>query len=481
MGAALYRKYRSLSLDDVFGQDHITSVLSRMLAKERVHHAFLLTGPRGVGKTSVARIMAHTINKLSYDGASNHIDIIEIDAASNRRIDEIRDLRDKVHVAPALAQYKVYIIDEVHMLTKEAFNALLKTLEEPPAHVVFILATTDAHKLPDTIVSRCIRFSFKPISEAAIVTHLKSIVKKEKFKIEDDALHLIAEHSDGSFRDSISLLDQSATMADMVSRADVERLLGIAPKQQLQELNTAVAAQSPKRILDSLQAMLDFGTPPANIAKQFAQFLRQQLDSDDISLEVKLVILELLLDVPASPHPQAALEIALLKSIPDSKVTVQVPEQIVSVEKSKEPTKVKQAAVEDKKQDVTPSSARTAKQASVSLEDAWPQILEQIKAKHNTIYSVLRMAQSELDEDILRLTFAFVFHQKRIADTKNKQIIATIASQALGMPINVECIVDPALKGKDAQTSPPPTKKLPTDKKSIETITNIFGDAEMLE
>ncbi|MEN9380090.1 MAG: hypothetical protein RJB15_1786, partial [Pseudomonadota bacterium] len=169
MGQALYRKYRSRSLDEIVGQDHVTSTLKQAIKQGRISHAYLLTGPRGVGKTSIARILAHEINELPYEDDSTHIDIIEIDAASNRRIDEIRELRDKVNIAPTSAKYKVYIIDEVHMLTKEAFNALLKTLEEPPAHVVFILATTDAHKLPETIVSRTQRFSFKPVDKPRVI------------------------------------------------------------------------------------------------------------------------------------------------------------------------------------------------------------------------------------------------------------------------------------------------------------------------
>lgn len=166
MGQALYRKYRSKSLSEIVGQQHIISTLQNALKQGRISHAYLFTGPHGVGKTSIARILAHEVNQLPYSEDTPHIDIIEIDAASNRRIDEIRDLRDKVHIAPTSAKYKVYIIDEVHMLTKEAFNALLKTLEEPPAHVIFILATTEAHKLPETIISRTQQFNFRPISPA---------------------------------------------------------------------------------------------------------------------------------------------------------------------------------------------------------------------------------------------------------------------------------------------------------------------------
>src|SRR5579872_3869791 len=191
MGQALYRKHRSRKFSEVIGQDHITKTLQKAIKNGRISHAYLFAGPRGVGKTSVARILAHEVNGLPPSDDTINLDIIEIDAASNRRIDEIRDLREKVHIAPTAAKYKVYIIDEVHMLTKEAFNALLKTLEEPPEHVIFILATTEAHKLPETIVSRTQRYNFKPIDDKDIAGHLAMIAKREGIKAEPEALKAI--------------------------------------------------------------------------------------------------------------------------------------------------------------------------------------------------------------------------------------------------------------------------------------------------
>src|SRR6185437_5007893 len=184
----LYRKYRPKAFKDAVGQEHITKTLQQALKSGRLSHAYLFTGPRGVGKTSVARILAHEVNRLPYSDESIHLDIIEIDAASNRRIDEIRDLRDRVRIAPTSAKYKVYIIDEVHMLTREAFNALLKTLEEPPAHCIFILATTEAHKLHETIISRTQRHEFKPVNKVQMSEHLSDIAKKEKIEISREAL-----------------------------------------------------------------------------------------------------------------------------------------------------------------------------------------------------------------------------------------------------------------------------------------------------
>lgn len=224
---ALYRKYRPTSFSDVLGQDHITDALKNSLKQKSISHAYLFSGPRGTGKTSVARIVAHELG-------TNPEDLYEIDGASNRGIDEIRSLKEGITTHPFNSPYKVYVIDEVHMLTKEAFNALLKTLEEPPSFVVFILATTELHKVPDTIVSRCQSFIFKKPNEKVLRKTIEKIAKEENIKIDDDAISLLAFLGDGSFRDTQGYLEQVLGLAKggSITRDEVEALTG-APSHTL--------------------------------------------------------------------------------------------------------------------------------------------------------------------------------------------------------------------------------------------------------
>ena len=260
MSQAFYRKYRSKNLGEVVGQNHITEVLEKSLAKGKIAHAYLFTGPRGVGKTSIARILAHQINDLPYSEEDQHPDIIEIDAASNNGVDEIRNLREQIQVAPFSAKYRVYIIDEVHMLSKAAFNALLKTLEEPPEHAVFILATTDAHKIPATIISRTQQFVFHYISKSNIVKHLAFIAQQENIKISPEALEIIAERGGGSFRDSISMLDQLSSISnEEITASQIEAILGLAPKKQIADLIMAYEVQDIANILNQIETIRNSG------------------------------------------------------------------------------------------------------------------------------------------------------------------------------------------------------------------------------
>ena len=312
MSRALYRTYRSRSLDEIVGQSHITRILQRAIARGHIAHAYLLTGPRGVGKTSIARILAHEINGLPYTDESTHLDIIEIDAASNNSVEDIRDLRDKVQIAPASSPKKIYIIDEVHMLSKSAFNALLKTLEEPPEHVVFILATTDADKLPATILSRVQRFNFRAISPRDAAKHLAFIAEQEKIAITPDALELVAEQGKGSFRDSISLLDQLRSLSDeTIDRTMVAEVLGLAQDELVEELLTAYATADIGRAAQLIDEAEAAGTPAELLAEQLLSIARQRV-VEDTSL---LPLLDKLLAVPRAGWPRIALLTALASRV----------------------------------------------------------------------------------------------------------------------------------------------------------------------
>ena len=314
MAIALYRKYRSKSLDDIVGQSHVTDVLRRALDSDKIAHAYLLTGPRGVGKTSIARILAHEINGLEYTDESEHLDIIEIDAASNNGVDDVRELREKAMIAPAQAKRKVYIIDEVHMLSKPAFNALLKTLEEPPEHIVFILATTDFDKLPDTIVSRTQRYHFHAITNADIVSRLKYIAEQEKITIDDEALEVIAERGGGSLRDSVSLLDQvqhTVTDGSAVSREHVESTLGLATKSEINNLIQAVTQSNFAEVIAQIQTIMQRGVTPATLALQLAAMITSNLTQTPGLVH----LLEGLMEVPKSSHPETKLLVTLLSQI----------------------------------------------------------------------------------------------------------------------------------------------------------------------
>ena len=287
---ALYRKWRSQTFDDVVGQEHITVTLRNALREGRLSHAYLFTGPRGTGKTSTARILAKAINCLAEDPAARpcnacriclaitegrQLDLIEIDAASNRGIDEIRDLREKIGFRPNEARYKVYIIDEVHMLTKEAFNALLKTLEEPPPHAVFVLATTEPDRVPETVRSRCQRFDFRRIPTSEIVEHLAEILKAEGGQAETEALVAIARRSTGSMRDAVSLLDQLLSYGDdRLTLNRVESVLGLINAQTIGELTDYLAANDTAAGLALINRLVSDGVELGQLADQIVAYLR---------------------------------------------------------------------------------------------------------------------------------------------------------------------------------------------------------------
>jgi len=526
MGKALYRTYRSKKLSEIVGQEHITAALDNALKKGTICHAYLFTGPRGIGKTSIARILAHEINGLPYTEDRQHLDIIEIDAASNRRIDEIRDLRDKVHIAPSSAKYKVYIIDEVHMLTKEAFNALLKTLEEPPEHVIFILATTEVHKLPETIISRTQRYAFKPVDLPQVVKHLKHIAKQEKIDITDEALALIAAHGEGSFRDSISLLDQARNASSKIDLEQVQAMLGIAPAELIAGIVRQLSGHDSLGVASSLSQMHEQGYEPAQIARQIGAAVREQVLTGELQLphETAMRLLSQLVQTPASPDPRVALEIALLdaalagtasarSSVPapvkpattaSPKPTADPVKKVMSEDATATPAiqidPKKETIPEPAAPEIAPADDKASAPPNVDGElvltdEAWDMVLNTVKRKYNTLYSVAKMAQPHFEPGRITLEFSYAFHQKRLNDKRNKQILGEVITSVTGSNVQISCIVGEGRALQPPKEAPPlppsddevvhtftavaDTKK--PQPESVQAISNIFGGAELLE
>ena len=319
------RKWRPQSFADMIGQDHITQTLTNALKNARLPHALIFTGPRGTGKTSSARILAKSlrcpeaINFVPCDkciscqeiSQSRSIDVMEIDGASNNGVDSIRELRDSVGYRPANGKYKIYIIDEVHMLSTNAFNALLKTLEEPPAHVVFIMATTEVHKIPATILSRCQRFDFRRIATRQIAQHLLQICQSEKLDIDEDALWLIAKQGDGSMRDSQSLLDQVITFANgPMNSESVTKILGLTDRTLLTEAMNALIERNEPKTLDLIKKLNLAGIEPSLFAQELLETIRNllfvKISGSDLTKLVDLPDSEILslVDLGASTHQE---------------------------------------------------------------------------------------------------------------------------------------------------------------------------------
>jgi DNA polymerase-3 subunit gamma/tau len=352
---ALYRVYRPQSFNDVVGQQHIIKTLQNALVQEKFSHAYLFSGPRGTGKTTAAKILAKAVNcekapiaepcnecatcRGITDGSIS--DVIEIDAASNNGVDEIRDIRDKVKYAPSAVRYKVYIIDEVHMLSIGAFNALLKTLEEPPAHVIFILATTEPHKIPLTIISRCQRFDFKRISPEDIVYRMKEVLGSEELEVSEDALYEIAKASEGGMRDALSLLDQAISYStEKVSLEDVLSITGAVSQAFIVKIVQAIFNENIVEALDSVESLIKNGKDPARFVEDLIFYYRdvllyqaseenayllekaavneefKELSSKMDSAFIYKVIAELnqtQQEMKWSNHPRVLLEVALVK------------------------------------------------------------------------------------------------------------------------------------------------------------------------
>ena len=405
MTKALYRKYRPLKLADVVGQDDTIRQLQTQLTNQKISHGYLFVGARGCGKTSVARIFAHEINHFDYQLEDNYVDIIEIDAAVFTMVENIRELRDKAMLAPTTGKYKVYIIDEIHMLSKNAFNALLKILEEPPEHIVFIFATTNPEKIPATILSRVQIFHFKLADKSVMQSFLENICQKEGINIEKDALSLLIEQGGGSFRDSLSILDQLSNLhpdkSTLITTEEVSSALGVPKQVLIQEILTSYEQENVDQIRSLVEELINQGNKAEGIATSLIKAIVQNPTAKNLHLIEKLyavngefasakLIVALILDhfkaapitisAPSTPQIQAA----------NPPVTTQTPEAV----STQEATKTSIATGSPIAEPAAPATPVTSANPVTSEEPAKPSIDPEIRER------LVKISKSKITEKI---------------------------------------------------------------------------------
>jgi len=514
-----YRRWRPQTLAEVVGQEQVTQTLHNALSSGHISHAYLFCGPRGTGKTSTGRILAKAVNCLNNDGKGEPcntcpmcqattegraLDVIEIDAASNRGIDEIRDLREKVNYAPNQARYKVYIIDEVHMLTKEASNALLKTLEEPPPHIIFVLATTEVHKVLPTVLSRCQRFDFRRISQADVVTKLTNICNTEGIHIEPEALRLIAKAATGSLRDAENLLEQLTTYyGTEIELQQVQTILGITGDWRAKELVRHIINNDVSAGVATINGVNSDGLDLCQFNRELVEYLRGllliktgseeaiDLPAEDITelkdLAAKASLPQILkavklfgqLELGFDNYSTLPLELALVdctlpptEQKPPSKVEAEPRQPVemaappatppppeppvtelepVSAPKPEtapepEPTKTPPAAAAPPTAEVAPTTPAELGAEIEHLKLNWRQFIRDNPSSmsRTPAAALLRSAQPKaIEEDTIVLSFKFPLHKENMEKPDNQQIAEKIISSFLGRSCRVRCVYDP--------------------------------------
>lgn len=488
---SLYRKWRPQGFGDVEGQDNIVKTLKNSLDTGRISHAYLFCGPRGTGKTTVARLLAKGLNCHSgptsipcgtcdectgiTEGTS--LNVIEIDGASNRGIDDVRELRGQVQYTPINAKYKVYIIDEVHMLTTEAFNALLKTLEEPPAHVIFIFATTDPHRLPPTILSRVQRYDFQRFSQEAMVRRLETVVEGEGFSSEREALQLIAEHAEGGMRDALSILEKCAAFSDEITSATVEEVLGIAPQEQVRSFVNYLLDGAKVEALQTIDDLhgkgRDLGQFVRGVVGELrGGLLRQEGINEELSLLAIEILSEALREMRFSPDPRIPLEVATLKiatspQSSSSHIIGELEDKIRALEKELATLKGHVASGQVKATGepgkVTPTPrpklSSDDEERTAQVLELWPDYLQGLRREKLMQCEAFLKEGTPVETSGNTLVVAFPrdrgFHKASIEQDNHREPAERVLAKLVGTNLQLKCVFQDEVEGFGQRTTVP--------------------------
>jgi len=517
----------------VVSQEHVKTTLLNAVSAGQIGHAYIFVGARGIGKTTLARLFAKSVNCIEKSGpepcgkceacesisSARALDLIEIDAASNRGIEEIRELREKVKFTPSKLKYKVFIIDEVHMLTKEAFNALLKTLEEPPEHAIFLLATTEPQKVPATILSRCQRFDLKKLTVPELVSYLSKIAKAEGIEISQEALELISQQSDGCARDAVSLFTQLGSYSKgRIDQKLVKEVLGVTDQTAVSDFVDSIINSDRGQGLDQLRDLVEGGYDLEQFTKNLVEYFRKillinagantndvilgDLSSEQLSclqaqaralnLSRVMGLIKIFLsaqgELGKSVYPQLPLELALIEATPEGVTdseSKEGPGQNQPVVK-KNPAKPKTAKtpgakpkfVEKKTKSVKPDTAKGSQNISLpDIEGKWSEVISEVMPINHSLATFLRMGELRgVEGEKLVLAFKFRFHKEQVSEHKYRVVVEEVMEKVFGQKIFLACQVDDSLVNEKPPKKAEPVANVSEAPENVaEMAQNVFG------